>query len=567
MVRFWVLLLTLLVLNSKTAVRANPDRVVPTEDRSRITERVDGLFSRWNQRNTPGAAVAVIKDGKTLYKRGYGMASLEYDAPNTPSTLFHIASISKQFTAFAIHLLVQDGRLSLSDDARKYVPELPNFGKPITIRHLLYHTSGLRDQSHLFFLAGWRFEDAMTEQDFLHLVSQQRELNFPTGQEELYTNTGYTLLAIIVKRISGKSLGEFAQERIFKPLGMTHTLFPKDYSFILKNKASSYQPSAGGGYQDLALTDSTLGATGVVTSIEDMVRWDQNFEDARVGGKSVLSAMLQKGVLNNGQEITRASGLGIEEYRGLPVIQHSGAIAGYRSHYVRFPKQHFSVIIFANTADVDATALTRQIADLYLEKDFPPSPAPLPSVQKPREIKLDTKTLDTYVGDYEFKQGNTVTISRENDHLMAQGTGSGRVPLFAASPTTFFLRNSNSLLIFDKPADTTTAQTVILRTGTEDRPGRRIPSAPLSDFVGSFYSAELNVIYTVSLREGKLFLRHPRGEYEMVRTFTDTFVLPFPIDDVRFTRNAQGNCLSFTVDDGRVRNLRFVKVEIVPVEK
>lgn len=534
-----------------------------------IKQRVDQLFVRWNHSNTPGCAVGVIQNGKLLYSRGYGRASLEHNIPNTSKTLFHLASVSKQFTAFAIHLLVQDGKLSLGDDVRKYVPELPDFGTPITINHLIYHTSGLRDQPHLMWLAGWRFEDAVTEQDVLHLVSQQKELNFTPGQEDLYCNTSYTLLAVIVKRVSGKSLSEFAQERIFKPLGMTHTLFPRDYSDVVKNRAFSYQPGLQGGYQDFSFADSTLGPTGVVTSVEDMALWDKNFDRGIVGGKVVQTAMLKKGVLNSGKETSRGSGILIEEYRGLRVIKHSGSIAGYRSRYIRFPEQHLSVVILANTSDVDADSLAWEVANLYLaEKLQPDSAVVAPGASKlPPEVRVEPQLLDAYAGDYEFAPGDTVAITRENNQLMAQGTGSGRVGVYASSPTTFFLKNAPVQLTFIRPDSSGSAQSIVLRKGTTERTARRIPTAPLTDFVGTFFSDELNVLYTVSLRDAKLYLRHPRGELEMVRTYPDTFLLPYPFNNLRYSRAASGGCNGFTIDNGRVRNLRVRKVEIRSVEK
>lgn len=533
-----------------------------------VKQRVDQLFARWNHPNTPGCAVGVIQNGKIIYSRGYGRANLEFGIPNTPKTLFHLASVSKQFTAFAIHLLVQDGKLSLNDDVRKYVPELPNFGTPITINHLIYHTSGLRDQPHLMWLAGWRFEDAVTEQDVLHLVSQQKELNFTPGQEDLYCNTSYTLLATIVKRVSGKSLSEFTQERIFKPLGMTHTLFPKDYSDVVKNRAYSYQPGLQGGYKDFTFADSTLGPTGVITSVEDMALWDRNFDDGRVGGKAVQAAMLKKGVLNSGKETSRGSGILIEEYRGLKVIKHSGSIVGYRCRYVRFPDQHLSVVILANTSDVDADSLAWEVANLYLAEKLQPEPTPTASGEKklPQEVPIEPRLLEAYVGDYEFAPGDMVSITRENNQLMAQGTGQGRVGIYASSPTAFFLKNTPVQLTFIRLADGSTAQSIVLRQGSSERTAKRIPTAPLTDFVGTFYSDELNVLYTVNLRDGKLYLRHPRGELEMVRTFPDTFLLPYPFNNLRYTRAAGGNCNGFTIDNGRVRNLRVRKVEIRSVE-
>src|SRR5258705_4506707 len=207
-----------------------------------ITGKVDEIFARFGKPDSPGCALSVIKDGQIVYKRGYGMSNLEYGIPISPSSIFHIASISKEFTAMAIVMLAQQGKLSLDDDVRKYVPEVPDFGERITIRHLIHHTSGLRDQWSLLELAGWREDDVITEGDILDLVSRQKALNFKPGEEHLYSNTGYTLLAVIVKRVSRQSLRDFADAEIFKPLSMTRTHFHDDQSMIVKDRTSAYQP-------------------------------------------------------------------------------------------------------------------------------------------------------------------------------------------------------------------------------------------------------------------------------------------------------------------------------------
>jgi CubicO group peptidase (beta-lactamase class C family) len=257
---------------------------VPTQD-------VDRLFAKWNKPDSPGAVIAIIKDGAIIYSRGYGMANLDYGMPNTPSTVFHLASVSKQFTAFAIYLSAQDGKLSLDDDIRKYLPELHDFGKRITIRHLLHHTSGLRDQWNLLALAGWRLEDVIRAEDVLDLIWRQKELNFDPGSAYLYSNTGYTLLGLIVERVSGKPLSEFAQERIFRPLGMAHTHFQNGYGTIVKDRAYSYERTGHGGYEYVALSYSTVGPSSLFSTVGDLALWDQNFYTGQIGGKLLIAEM------------------------------------------------------------------------------------------------------------------------------------------------------------------------------------------------------------------------------------------------------------------------------------
>jgi CubicO group peptidase (beta-lactamase class C family) len=400
-------------------------------DEKALEARVDKLFERWDKPGSPGCALAVVKDGAVIYKRGYGMANLEYDVPITPASIFHVASISKQFTAMAVTMLAQEGKLSLDDDVRKYLPEVPDFGKVITLRHLIHHTSGLRDQWNLLVLAGWRMEDVITEQDILELVKRQKELNFEPGKEHLYCNTGYTLLALVVQRVTGQTLREFTQARIFEPLGMKNTHFHDDHRMIVKNRAYSYEPKRGG-YENSPLQFANVGATSLFTTVEDLALWDRNFYDGRVGGSDVLAAMLTKGKLNDGKEIDYASALVIGEYKGLRTVEHGGADAGYRADLLRFPDQHFSVIILANLATFDPGGLARRVADLYLAdvlKD--PGPASSPSTG----IKIDPRVYDAYAGDYQLRSGAVLSFVKDQDRFLTNSGSIGSNMGIVSDPT------------------------------------------------------------------------------------------------------------------------------------
>jgi CubicO group peptidase (beta-lactamase class C family) len=258
--------------------------VAAQEPTAVLTAKVDAVFDRMAKPTSPGCSLAVMREGRVIYARGYGMDDLDHDVVITPSTVFHVASISKQFTAAAIALLEQDGKLSLDDDVRKYVPELPDLGPRITIRHLLHHTSGLRDQWDLLGLAGWRYSRVLiTDDDVLRVMASQKALNFAPGSEFLYCNTGYTLLATVVARVSGLSFRRFTTDRLFTPLGMTRTHFRDDFGEIVKDQAYGYVP-AGDTFRLSVTNFDTAGATSLLTTVEDMARWDQNFFDARVGG-------------------------------------------------------------------------------------------------------------------------------------------------------------------------------------------------------------------------------------------------------------------------------------------
>ncbi|MDO8833939.1 MAG: serine hydrolase domain-containing protein, partial [Vicinamibacterales bacterium] len=257
-----------------------------------LATKVDKVFEGMDKPTSPGCAFGLVRDGRLVYARGYGMANLDHDIVITPSTVFHVASISKQFTASAIHLLAREGKLSLDDEARKYVPELPDFGSPVTIRHLIHHTSGLRDQWELLIMSGWRYSlDLITDDDVLQVLARQKDLNFRPGAEHLYCNTGYTLLAAIVTRVSGQSFRAFTTARLFKPLGMARTFFRDDHAEIIKGQAYGYVP--GRDTFRLSVTNfDTAGATSLHTTVEDMALWDRNFADGRVGGPDFAATLL-----------------------------------------------------------------------------------------------------------------------------------------------------------------------------------------------------------------------------------------------------------------------------------
>jgi CubicO group peptidase (beta-lactamase class C family) len=533
-----------------------------------MAHAVDKLFAQWAGPDSPGASIAIIQNGKIIYSQGYGAANLEYGVPNSPATVFPLASVSKQFTAFAIYLLVQDGKLSLDDDVRKYLPKLHDFGKVITIRQLLHHTSGVRDHWNLLLLAGWRPEDQITDDDVARLLFQQTELNFAPGDRFLYSSSGYTLLAMVVKQVSGKTLPEFAKERIFDPLGMAHTHFQDDYGIVVKDRAYSYARQPDGKYQYLALSSSSLFST-----VGDLARWDENFYTGEVGGPALLAQMQEKGKLSNGKEIEYASGLEIGEYCGLRTVEHAGGDAAYRTNILRFPDQRFSVVLLANAGDVNATALSFKIADIYLEDRLQPTPDK-PSLGDKPEVTIDPKVLDAYVGDYELQDelrpGFIVSFSKDKDHLVARAAGQSSLPMYAVSNTAFRLRVVPAEVVFDDPTEGGKTQNAILHQDGASLPMRRIlitqPTAErLKAYEGQFYSAELGVTYDVFVRDGALKVHYPRGDIDLEPISNDAFAGAFPIGSLKFVCGADGECNALSIDDGRVQNLRFVRVAITPV--
>lgn len=534
-----------------------------------MSHAVDQLFAQWARPESPGSSIAVIQSGKVIYSKGYGSANLEYGVPNTPATVFHLASVSKQFTAFAIYLLAQDGKLSLDDDVRKYLPKLHDFGKVITIRQLLHHTSGVRDQWTLLALAGWRLDDEITDDDIARLLYQQTELNFPPGDQFLYSNSGYTLLAMVVKQVSAKTLAQFAKERIFEPLGMAHTHFQDNYGIVVKDRAYSYARQPDGKYRYVALTYSTVGPSSLFSTTGDLARWDENFYTGAVGGPALLAQMQEKGKLNSGKEIDYASGLEIGKYRGLRTVAHSGGDAAYRTNILRFPDQRFSVVLLANAGDLRPQALSFKIADIFLKDRLQPGFEQRSLDDKP-ELTIDPQVLDAYVGDYEVRPGFIISFSKDKHHLVERATGESSYPMYAVSNTAFRLRVVPAEVVFDNPTEGGKSQNAILHQNGASLPMRRTvitrPTAErLKAYEGQFYSAELGVKYDVFVRDNVLKVHYPRGDIDLEPIGNNTFTGVFPIGTLKFACADNGDCNGFSLDTGRVRKLRFARVAITPI--
>ncbi len=330
------------------------------------TDKVDKLFAAWDKTTSPGAALAVIKDGRIVYERGYGMAKIEDGIVNTPDKVFDIGSVSKQFTAACVAFLVREGKIGLDDDIRKYLPEMPAYGKPVTVRHLLHHTSGLRDYNALLSLAGFRPEsDSPTVEEALEIVRRQKKLNYAPGEEYSYTNTGFFLLSQIVERVSGKSLNAFAREKIFGPLGMSQTLIQDDHTQVIRDRATGYTRGEKGFAISMSNWDET-GDGNVYTTVRDLYLWDQAFYTGAALGKDLVEMLQTTGTLNSGKKIDYAWGLVVTEYKGLKVVEHGGAWVGFKAALVRFPEQRFSAIVLANLDAMDPAGLAFKVADIYL---------------------------------------------------------------------------------------------------------------------------------------------------------------------------------------------------------
>ena len=393
-----------------------------------LKARVDKVFAEFDKSASPGCALGIVRDGRMLYRNGYGSANLDFRLPITPNSIFDIGSTSKQFSTMAILLLEQDGKLKIDDDVRKYVPELRDYGAVITIRHLLNHTSGLRDYLTLADLALYDEDDFYTDDDVLAMIARQKELNFAPGTDYLYSNSGFFLLSTIVKRVSGKTLRAFAEERILKPLQMTNTHFHDDHTEIVRNRATGYAPLPGNRFKVSMSTLDMVGDGGIYTSVNDLFKWDQNFYTHKVGGADLLARMQTPSKLNDGKELKYGLGLFVEPYRGLPTVSHGGSWAGFRAELLRFPSEKVSVICLCNLASTNPPQLARRVADVVLEARFTEPVPPEPPKPPAKPVASEAKTIDRtpYLGSfaseelggvvYRFSPGEGSTLVLEGRH-------------------------------------------------------------------------------------------------------------------------------------------------------
>ena len=540
-----------------------------------VTSKIDKVFEKYDKTDSPGCALGVYQDGKIVYKHGYGMANLNDDVAITPETVFHVASMSKQFTAASILLLQAQGKLSLDDDVHKYIPELPDFGEKITLRHLVHHTSGLRDQWALLELAGWRYsQDLITDDDVMSVVTRQKALNFKPGERYMYSNTGFTLLAIVVKRVSGMSFREFTTKNIFEPLGMTHTHFRDDHEEVIKHDALGYEhdgPEGNGKPFRMNLTNfDTAGATSLHTTVEDLQLWDENFYHPKVGGPALIEQMLHRDKLNNGELQSYASGLVIGMYRGLPTVDHNGGDAGYRSDMTRFPEQHFSASVLCNFADTNPTALVHQVTDIMLAKELKApeqATAKAPAASTP-VTALTADQMAAMAGTYWSRKDDDYDIVQFKEGKLQFDTGvNDWHELKQFAPAHFHVADvpwSNDADFHFIAAEAGKPR------GLEQTFGAGKPevfepvenfaptAAQIAEFAGDYVSEEIDPVYRITLADGKLSLSRLRHKPDALRpVMLDTFI--GDIGALHFTRDGSKRISGFVLNADRIQNLKFTK--------
>ena len=510
-------------------------------------QKIDALFSKWNT-DTPGGALTISRKGEIIYHKAFGMADLEHNLANTTETIFEAGSVSKQFTAAAILLLVQDGKLSLEDDVRKYVPEIPDYGVTIKIRHLMTHSSGLRDWGSVAGISGWeRGKRVHTHAHVLEILSQQKALNFPPGDQFNYCNSGYNLMAIIVGRVSGMPFAAFCKQRIFEPLGLTHTQWRDDYRKIVQNRSIAYSKNGDDYLQNMPF-EMVYGNGGLLTTTSDLIKWNHHYKEMNLGNKSFNELELTEGKSNTGVPLGYAAGLFIGKYNGYKEINHSGATAGYRAWLAYYPAQDFSVAFLSNDASANPGRIGTQVAALFLGERQNNEPML-------GTIVPDEKSLQAKAGLYKSLRNDNIMQFAVRDGLLQFKAGG---PLQATAMNTFF--NGDERLEF-------AGNKFVLYTANGDsmtyvkKESFQPTEAALQSFIGTYHSEDADATYNIIWKDGILqtFLQP-----DIYSKLTPLYKNAFENESgelLEFQYDKKGKITGFRFTTGRAWNIPFERIK------
>lgn len=519
--------------------------------------RADSLLNIYKQANAPGMAVAIIKDGKVIYKETYGLANLENKTPITDSTVFNIASVSKQFTAFMTLLAEQEGKLSLDDDIRIYLPELSRLPNTITVRQLANHTHGLPNYSEIKMLQGFGDEFKVTNNEAVHTLLGIKSLNFPSGEQYQYNNTGFTLLAEILRRVYKKDFSQIVNEYIFKPLQMKNTMAIDDPNKIIPNIAESYQPK-GNTFLKFPIGQMVSGSSNIYTTLDDLCKWAANFQNPILGSRELYNKMQKNTVLRSGKNIEYGLGLQTEKYKGLDIVFHGGGTVGYRTYILHVPSQRFSVVILVNKQGFEGLLIAYQLVDFFLKDQQIPSALPQKTTYTSSEFKK-------FEGIYQLNPGNYLEISTEGKELyLGTYNQKGKEPLqvigdnkfkITSIPTASLTFNGGSVSL--RIADFT----YIAKKITLNPPG--IDKMGLNKWVGFYRNEEFNTIYQLLIENNKLIARHPlNGDIELYPLSPTSFYSTteyFGQIDFKYDKNKEID--QFILSGANLLNIEFKKIK------
>lgn len=533
--------------------------ILPAFAQTPDLKKIDQLFSSWNNA-TPGVAVAIQQGDNVIYNKAFGLADLEHNVPNTTSTVFESGSVAKQFTAMSILLLAAEGKLSVTDDIRKYVPEIPKYNTTITIQMLLNHTSGLKDWGSVGSLTGWPRTTRVYTQDLaLQIMSKQKSTNYTPGTEYSYCNSNYSLMVTIVERVSGKSLATFTEENLFKPLGMTNTQWRNNFREIVPNRAVAYRKQ-NGTYEQLMPFEDIHGHGGLLTTTGDLLKWNSLLETQAIGGRQVYNWRVQKGKLTNGKEIIYAAGINVSKFYGFDEISHSGATAGYRAWLAYYPEKKISIVALSNDGSFNPTGIGRQIAEIIV---------PDPTAE---QIDFSPVVFDESGSDY---VRNPLTLA-EPDLKKFEGIWRSirhmDVQTVERKENTLFNNKSRGIVIsrdtlfFDRKWVSTKPRRIIMLSGQDTLSYYKVApvdlsTALLNSLVGTYTSEEADATYLVEVKNNVVWINNkPFPAYKLSPSFKDGF---FSADGdlYEFKRDKKGKVTLLLVSTGRATHVSFNKVK------
>ncbi|MGZ3765762.1 MAG: serine hydrolase domain-containing protein [Mucilaginibacter sp.] len=529
-------------------------------------KKIDSLFKQWDNTTGPGFAIGIVRNDSLIYAKGYGMANLEYSLPITPETIFHMASVSKQFTAYSIVLLARQGKLNLDDDIRKYLTWFPDLKVKITVRQLLNHTSGIRDQWQLLAIAGTRLDDVITQDQVVKILSKQQALNFPPGNEYSYSNSGFTMLAEIVRSVTGKSLRKFTDSAIFNPLGMNNTHFHDDYTEIVPNRSYSYQQTSNGHFANAVLSYSVAGATSLFTNVDDMSKWVINFYDHKAGDQKDIEQLTQKGILNNGKVQDYALGIASDKFNGQIRYSHNGADAGYRTSVSVFPDLKMGFIVFSNLGDANPSEKADQIARIFIKDTSSKKAAPGKKYEIARAVLKDTLSIKKFTGNYVSDDGAHFGYKLKNKRLYwITPDGHANLLIKAEKDTFVMYLQQDVKFAFSANAKETKVDEywpgdhrLLVKYDTTHKTDKILKA-----YTGTYNCPELDCNYRIILKNHKLVLTNAKyndtpltliGDKQLTNDF-------WWMNNLMILRNSKNKITGFEVNSGRIRHLLFKKMD------
>lgn len=526
--------------------------------------KVDQLMTEYSG-NIPGAAAMVIKNGEVVFQNSYGMANLAYDIEMTNETVHNIGSTSKHFLTFGLLLLQEDGILSLDDDVRKYIPELPEFKHTVTLRNLVNHTSGYREFLNTLVMTGRSPSMELSQEQVIEMINRQPELQNVPGAEFNYNNTGYVLMTEVIERVTETSFPEWMKEHVFEPIGMDNTVVRAGPGQVVENRSMGYEPVEDGGFKEVMDLGGAMGPGGIHTTMGDLQKWVNNLLDPKVGTREMIEAMTTPFELNNGASTGYGLGLFSEEFRGLEYFHHGGADMAHRSMLMVFPELNGAVITQSNYAAFQGNTAQR-IAEIFFEEHMEQKAQQEEMTEEGgEEFIYDAADFEPLTGRYELSimPGFVLTFSRDGDRIYTQATGQPEVDITATSDSTFNLVGVNAAITFHRNDDGSADSLTLHQNGNHI--AKKIEFDPsqeeLQEYTGRYFSDEIETLYTIAIEDSSLMLQHYQMEDDIKLTpgNIDSFGGGFPIADISFERNEAGEIIGFKASNGRTRGVYFRK--------